>query len=573
MAGFLIMSQNISNPFEQYLSRQAASEVEDCGAAGAQQQRQSCPWTAAAQGAYEQGTSIIGGAVRSFYNNTLAPAAQTALEQTALQAAPVASGLFDSVTNYFGPTARDIGSSLIFGLYDGASRLVSGRSAVDNIARLGDWGVTNLHLTNDNTSRQRTRGEEFFGDLSNVATIRRLDANNRPEGPPIEFNGQLPPGNYQIDYRPAVFGCGPASPERENPPRSFLLHIPPGDQRNMPVAIFLPGVTSRSEDSRDFYTWSGMRQALEQSDQGPASDRVIGIVAVSQRHRIGDSPVACDSWNVDGAMVSAADIETHRQRTGGYDDRDYFAGLAAIIPQIAPASSANHQDWTWIGASQGGMVLHRLACDPRYPAGMFRNTVTCGSSAESGDGIMPYNLRNGNGQNVTIFDHSGDVVVLPHRGRRPQWAESLAQGALRDRGFERINTNAQEPTAQEQIYLPGVQRVPGVQGQYRVTAFGPREGSTTLRTQADFTVPLATAEAVAAQRNVMWRMERVDGTGPVLNVFDLRDAPHPIAGPQPPGEGERVRSHAVHSTGIALQNLLEDVRRRRAQARTAGDGN
>jgi hypothetical protein len=563
------MSQYLPNPFEQNTNTtaQVASCGDDCSGDTQQQQTQTSPWTVAAQSAYQQGVSIVGSHVQSFYNNTLAPAAQAAVEQTAQQAAPTALGVFESISNYFGPTVRDVGSALMFGAFDAASRLASGRSTVDNVARMGDWGLTNLHLTNDNT-RQRTRGEQFFGDLHNIATIRRLGANNRPEGPPIEFNGQLRPGNYQIDYRPAALGAGTAPADQgDNPARSFLVHIPPGDQRNMPVAILVPGCSSRQEDTRDFFVESGLRETLAQADQGPAAGRVIGIVALNQRHRVGASANACDSWNFVGAIVSAADIDTHRTRTG-YDDRDYFAGLAAIIPQIAPGGSTNYQDWTWIGASQGGAVLHRLACDPRYPQGMFRNTVTCGSTAESGAGVTPYNLQAGNGQNVTIFDHSGDVVVLPHRGRRPQWMQNLGvtQNALRDRGYERINTNDQDPMAQEQIYLPGVQRTPGVQGQYRVTAFAPREGSTTLRTQADFTVPLTTAEAVAAQRNVMWRMERVDGTGPVLTVFDLRDAPHPMAGAQIPGEAARYRSHEVNSSSIALQNLLESMRRRRAQA-------
>ncbi|HEY9717667.1 MAG TPA: hypothetical protein V6C69_09365 [Trichormus sp.] len=549
------MSQYMPNPFEQNTWEPRASGGE---------QTQTSPWAAAAQSAYQQGLSIGGSHAQSFFSNTLARATQAAPEQTGQQAAPIASGVFESMANYFGPTARDVGSALRFGVFDAASRLSNGRSAVDNIARLGDWGLTNLHLTTDNT-RERTRAEQFFGDLSSISTIRRLGANNRPEGPPIEFNGQLPPGNYQLDYRPAVFGCGPGCSEKENPPRSFLVHIPPGDQRNMPVAILVPGCSSRQEDTRDFFVESGLRETLAQADQGPAAGRAIGIVALNQRHRVGDSANACDSWNIDGAMVSPTDVDTHRQRTG-YDDRDYFAGLAAIIPQIAPGSSPNHQDWTWIGASQGGAVLHRLACDPRYPQGMFRNTVTCGSTAESGDGVTPYSLQPGNGQNVTIFDHSGDIIVLPHRGQRPQWIQNLGitEDALRDRGYERINTNDQDPTAQEQIYLPGVRRIPGVQGQYRVTAFGPGEGSTTLRTQADFTVPLTTAEAVAAQRNVMWRMERVDGTGPVLSVFDLRDAPHAMAGPQVPGEAASYRSHEVNSSAIALQNLLDSIRRRRA---------
>jgi len=353
---------------------------------------------------------------------------------------------------------------------------------------------------------QPREGARLF-DRSQVRSVHRVLENGRlGEQITLTADQPLPAGDYEITF---------------NNNRAFRMFIPEtnqcGPQRDLPVMFVLPGCSSGTENPRDYVRELGMTEQA-------ARHGFIVVTALPQRHQIGpSSETQADAWTSHGIM-RPREIVNGLVQQNRYDDVHYIQGLHALVGQIAPATT-DPQRRVHVGTSQGAAFLSRLAGDPRFADGTFRNIYLIAGTVESGTAdhpVAPYNLRPGNGQRLVVVTPGNDSVLGTRPSQRNQWMqENVVRPQVVRRGLGDIDNEHQNIHGILPLYmqLPHGQvelaRQLGPSTDYTVSAFGvPANGNP----NSDFSVPLADLAAMNLYTANRARERRDNPQAPAPNV-------------------------------------------------------
>lgn len=404
-------------------------------------------------------------------------------------------------------------------------------------------------------------GESFFAK-SEIEKAYKLLPNGKEAMDPEQLESQLAKeGEYEINFKNK---------------RVAQIHVPEGGAKDRPVIFVIPGCANHGYDPRGYILPEAQVAELAKGKDG---EKFVVVVPIQEHHKIGrNSEKEAYAWNVEGALIHSEDVQAHKNKVG-YDDKDYFAGLIKLIPQITGANS-DYRSWGFVAHSQGTATLHRLAADKRF-ADKIQNIYAIGGTMEAGDKelglsirdkdkpyeVDSYDVQGKNGQRVIVIDTKGDSIFLPHKNNRllvNKFTISLAKKELANIGLEFVDNIHQDPAKQEFVYLRlknqeaiKVYRRLGNNDEYVVKAYVAENNATNSKTQESFKIELANEnEVAAAQRagkDIRW-VYQTKKSGITVDAYELPTAGHLIPGP---GSNLPLKYPGLNAPGIIRDDLVE----------------